>query len=109
LPEWNDAGPANANRGPVVVLQNQDLDRLVGKYERRTSNNKFIFTIKRDGGKLLGNFAGPSDIELVPNSDHEFSLRWTAGRLVFDLGPGGRPTGFTFFVGGEEYPVKRLE
>ena len=108
LPEWNDPGPANSKSDPVVVLQNKDLDRFVGKYQRQTSN-KEIFTIKRDGTKLRANFAGPSDLELVPNSEREFSLRWTAGRLVFDLANDGKPTGFTFHLGGEEYPVKRIE
>ncbi|MBM3800948.1 MAG: DUF1080 domain-containing protein [Acidimicrobiia bacterium] len=108
LPEWSEAGPANTKRGPTVVLRSQELDRLVGRYERQTAN-KLIFTIKRDGGKLLGNFAGPSDIELVPHSEREFSLRWTAGRLAFDLRPGAKPSGFTIFLGGEEYSVKRVE
>ena len=67
------------------------------------------YTIKRDGTKLLANFAGPNSIELVPNSAREFSLRWTAGKLVFDLAADGKPAGFTFHLGGEEYPVKRLE
>lgn len=108
LPEWNDPGPANVKSQLVLVLQSQELDRYVGTYQRQTSN-KEIYTIKRDGQKLRANFWGPAEIELVPNSEHEFSLRWTAGRLVFDLAADGRPTGFTFHLGGEEYPVKRIE
>ena len=108
LPESNDPGPSNSKNDPVVVLQNKDLDRFVGKYQRQTSN-KEIFTIKRDGTKLRANFAGPSDIELVPNSEREFSLRWTAGKLLFELAADGKPVGFTFHLGGEDYPVKRLE
>ena len=107
LPEWNEPGPANRPDPPVVILQNRDLDRFVGRYQRQT-NNKEIYTIKREGTKLKANFAGASDIELVPNSDREFSLRWTAGTLVFDLAE-GKPTGFTFHLGGEAYPVKRIE
>jgi hypothetical protein len=72
LPEWNEPGPTNAKSDAVVVLQNKDLDRFVGKYQRQT-NNQETYTIKRDGTKLRANFAGPSDIELVPNSDREFS------------------------------------
>ncbi|MGH9426491.1 MAG: 3-keto-disaccharide hydrolase, partial [Terriglobia bacterium] len=108
LPEWNDSGLANSKSDPVMVLQNKDLDRFVGRYQRQTSNQE-IFTIKRDGTKLLANFAGPSNIELVPTSEREFSLRWTAGKLVFDLAADAKPTGFKFYLGGEEYPVKRIE
>jgi hypothetical protein len=107
LPESNDPGPASV-KSESVVLQNKDLDRFVGRYQRQT-NNQEIFNIKRDGTKLRANFAGPGDIELVPNSEREFSLRWTAGKLVFDLAPDGKSTGFTFHLGGEEYPVKRIE
>jgi 3-keto-disaccharide hydrolase len=108
LPEWNDPAPTNAKSDPVVVLQSKELERFVGKYQRQTSNQE-IFSIKHDGTKLQANFAGPSDIELVPNSEREFSLRWTAGKLVFDLASDGKPTGFTFHLGGEQYPVKRIE
>ncbi|HEX2523323.1 MAG TPA: DUF1080 domain-containing protein, partial [Terriglobia bacterium] len=108
LPEWNEPGPPSAKSDTVEILQNNDLDRFVGKYQRQT-NNKEIYTIKRDGTKLLANFAGPNSIELVPNSAREFSLRWTAGKLVFDLGGDGKPSGFTFHLGGEAYPVKRIE
>jgi hypothetical protein len=108
LPEWNELGPPSAKSDPVEILQTNDLDRFVGKYQRQT-NNKEIYTIKRDGTKLLANFAGPNSIELVPNSAREFSLRWTAGKLVFDPAVDGKPSGFTFHLGGEEYPVKRIE
>ncbi len=108
LPEWNEPGPPNAKSDPVEIFQAHDLDRFVGKYQRQT-NNKEIYTIKRDGTKLLANFAGPNSIELVPNSAREFSLRWTAGKLVFDLAADGKPSGFTFHLGGEEYPVKRID
>jgi Domain of Unknown Function (DUF1080) len=108
LPEGNEPGPANAKSDAVVVLQNKDLDRFVGKYQRQTSG-KEIFTIKHDGARLLANFSGPSYVELVSNSEREFSLRWTAGKLVFDLGADGKPAGFAFHLGGEEYAVKRIE
>jgi hypothetical protein len=108
LSETSEPGPARVKTEPIVVLQTSQLDRLVGKYRKTTPNND-VYTITREGQKLVGNFSGPIQVELVPSSDREFFLRWTAGKVVFDLDGGGTSRGLTFYLGGEEYVAKRTE
>jgi len=45
-------------------------------------------------------------IDLVPRSPSEFGMRYTAGRLLFDI-DGEHVRGFTFELGGERYPIQR--
>ena len=103
LPEWNEPGPPSAKSDAVVILQNHDLDRFVGKYQRQTNNRRSIPSSVMERSCVQTSL-GQSDIELVPNSHREFSLRWTAGKLVFDLAADGKPSGFTFHLGGETHP-----
>jgi hypothetical protein len=61
-----------------------------------------------DGGVLLlelGNFRTP----LVPISATEFLERNFLGKVVFSLGPGGKPEGMTYRYGGKDYVAHRVD
>jgi hypothetical protein len=47
-------------------------------------------------------------IDLLPMSATEFAMRWTAGKLVFEMKDPGQVAGFTMHLGGEEYPIRRV-
>ncbi len=107
LPEASEPGPVQTKAEPVVVLKTAQLDRFVGKYRREGESNE-IYEIKRDGQKLVASFSGSVQVELVPSSEREFQLRWTAGKLVFNVGAEGTVTSFTFHLGGEERIAQRI-
>jgi hypothetical protein len=97
LPEWDANSPPAASE-PVVNLPRAGLEKFAGKYMAGEDN---VYTIELGPKGLRANFYGPLFLELVPHSPTEFSLRHTAARLVFELGPDGQPTGFVFHIGGD--------
>ncbi|MEW5974280.1 MAG: family 16 glycoside hydrolase [Acidobacteriota bacterium] len=106
LPESDEAGPVQSKSEPVQALQPAVLDNYVGQYQSLDAPD--IFTVSREGQKLTATFIGDQKLELVAHSLKEFSLRWTAGKLIFDLGNDGRAVGATFYLGGSERKAKRV-
>jgi hypothetical protein len=104
LPEFDQPGPPPNPEPPVLNLPPSALEKYVGQYRRDFSTT---FRIALEGKQLKAYFYGPNWIDLVPNSQSEFSMPWTAGRIVFDLGEDGTPQGFTFYLGGEEIRASR--
>jgi hypothetical protein len=99
LPESPLPGPSPDPR-PVVNLPQGSLDRYVGKYK---VDAQASYTVSRRGSQLFCDFQyNGQALELVPHSEREMSLRWTAGELEFDLKPDGTVSGFTFSLGGEK-------
>jgi hypothetical protein len=108
LPEGPEALPAPDPR-PVVSLPAARLDRYVGKY-RVAGEGEATYSVTRRDGQLLCSFHwNGQDLELVPHSEREFSLRWTAGDVEFDLAPEGRATGLTFRLAGDVHTATRVE
>lgn len=100
-------GPPSAPADPVITMKSEELDRYLGVY--RNEQGLDFLTIRRDGSQMLAKFAyNPTPIDLVTNSETEWSLRWTAAKFVFDLDGKGRPTGAVFHIGGDEIPLKRV-
>ena len=106
LPEWNRPGPAHEESRPVITLKPEELDPYTGTY--RAGDDR-AFVIRREGPRLFAEIFNRPNIELLTHSKDEFSLRWTAARLVFDLGGDGTPTGVTLHVGRGQFPAKKTE
>ena len=104
LDEWTRPGPTSDDAKPIVTMSGNVLDRYVGQYE--TSPGAY-YGIKREGTRMFFEMVGLAKLELMTHSNKEFSLRWTAGRLVFDLDANERPTGLTFHLGGVTMKAKR--
>jgi hypothetical protein len=101
--EPRKGAPAHQTK-PILSFAPEVLDRYVGEYlEPRGGRN----IISRKGGTLCVTFNLLPPIELLPHSAEEFSLRWTAAKLVFDLDSNGSPKGMTFHIGGEERVSKK--
>ncbi len=105
LDEWVRPGPTSDDTQPIVTMSENVLERYVGKYE--TAPGAF-YEIKREGTQMFFVVIGPPKLELMTHSKKEFSLRWTAGRVVFDLDAKDRPTGLTFHLGGVPIKARKL-
>jgi hypothetical protein len=109
LPEETAPGPAKPDPRPVVNLKAASLDRYVGKY-RVVGEAATTYTVSRRDRQLYCDFQyNPLALELVPHSEREFSLRWTAGDVDFDLRADGRVAGLSFRLGGETRTATRIE
>ena len=100
LDEKPRRGPAEYGTKPLVSFTPEILDRYTGEY---FGGNRIF----RKGSTLYVVFGLLPPIELLPHSEEEFSLRWTAARIVFDLDAESSPTAMTFHIGGEERRAKK--
>jgi Domain of Unknown Function (DUF1080)/Domain of unknown function (DUF3471) len=108
LPEDTPPGPPKPDPRPVVNLEAASLDRYVGKY--RVAGEATTYTVSRRDRQLFCNFQyNPLALELVPHSEREFSLRFTAGEIEFDLRPDGQVAGLSFKLGGETRTATRVD
>jgi hypothetical protein len=108
LPENPLPGPT-ADPRPVVSLSLAALDRYVGKYQVTDPGGPTYTITRKDRQLLCDFFYNGQALELVPHSEKEFSLRYTAGELVFDVKPDGSVSGLTFSLGGDRRTAKRVE
>jgi hypothetical protein len=106
LRETVDPGPPPGGDKPVITLTPDMLDRYTGKYQLSRQGN---IVITRDGSRLFAQVLTVAGLELVTNSPEEFSFRWTAAKMVFDLNSDGVPTGVTFHIGGDEMRAKKID
>ena len=105
LAEEPRSGPGMHQTRPIVTMTAETLDRYVGRYGRAGQQPA---SISRDGMTLYVRFGLSQPIEMLPHSSTEFSLRWTAATLVFDLDSNGDPTSLTFHIGGAARPSAKL-
>jgi hypothetical protein len=102
LPESPLPGPS-ADPRPVVSLPAASLDKYVGKYLLGESGGP-AYTVTRKDRQLFCDFQyNGQALELVPHSEKEFSLRWTAGDVVF------RHEARRLGGGNDLYPGRRQE
>ena len=106
LREWKRPGPAHEESRPVITLKPEVLDRYAGTYRAGDSR---AFVIRREGLGLVAQIFDRPNIELLAHSEKEFSLRWTAARMVFDVNAEGVPTKATLHVGRGQFPATRTE
>jgi len=106
LRESKRPGPGKPDDRPAVVLTSAELERYTGEYEVEPLGIAEIF---QEDGRLYARFFGPNRVELVAHSEKEFSLRWTAADLVFDLNEEGKPEAFTFSIGTADLHGKKVK
>ena len=98
LDEEPRKGPGKHQTKPLMTMTPEMLDRYVGRYGDRGVQEVWI---SREGNVLYAKFGLLEPLELLPHSKEEFSLRWTAGTVMFELADDDAPTGLTFHIGGE--------
>lgn len=104
LEEEPRPGPGRHQTKPLMTMTPVMLDRYVGTYSQ---GRGLPTVIKRDGATLYATFGMLPPLELLPHSETEFSLRWTAGTVEFELAADGRPKQLIFHIGGEARPAVR--
>ena len=106
LPESARPGPSAKPARPLVSLTEKTLDLYTGTYE---SGGQPFFAITREGAQVSAKFFSlPGSIDLLTHSKEEFSLRWTAAKLVFELDSKGQPTAADFHIGGDVRVTKKV-
>ena len=98
LEEEPRPGPGRHQTKPLMAMTPMMLDRYVGTYSQERG---LPTVIKRDGATLYATFGMLPPLELLPHSETEFSLRWTAATVEFELAADGRPKQLIFHIGGE--------
>ena len=106
LPESSPPGPAIDPTKPLVTLVPKALDRYTGEYRLQS---RMPIVIRRAGAQMFVTVGDSVELEVLVHSEQEFSLHWTAARMVFDLGSDGVPAGLTFHIGGDELRAKKVE
>ncbi len=106
LRETAEPGPAPESQEKEITLAPNVLDHYVGRYE---VNPNWYFTLTREGEKMFGNFYGKRRFELVAHTERKFSMKKTAGDLVFELDAQGRAKSFVFYLGGSQFVAKKVE
>jgi hypothetical protein len=104
LPETAPAGPTEKPK-PAIELPVDALKKFAGAYGSLLGKFGQI-KLDADRKQLVLHMETGQVIELVPQSPTDFGMRYTAGRLLFDV-EGEAVKGFTFELGGERYPIKR--
>ena len=105
LEEEPRPGPDGHQTKPIMTMTPLTLDRYVGKYN---PDGGLPAVVTREGETLYVAFGLLPPLELLSHSKEEFSLRWTAARVMFDLDKDGTPKSMTFHIGGEARPATRM-
>ena len=105
LDEEPRRGPEGHQTKPLMTMTPMMLDRYVGTYGEGVGQEVII---TRDGEMLYAKFGLLSPLELLPHSKEEFSLRWTAATVMFDVGDDGTAKALTFHIGGEAREAVRM-
>ena len=82
----------------------EQLKKYTGSYNTILGD---FGTIQLAGDQLQLHMKTKQVIDLLPLSDTEFALRWTAASVTFKEKSPGEIAGFSLHLGGENYPVSR--
>ena len=104
LAEVEEVSPPTKSEVAAVTLTTEQLQKYVGKYSTLIGE---FGSIQREGDQLRLHMKTGQVIDLVPRSESEFALRWTAGHLVFNFKPDKSVSGFVLHLGGEKVPINR--
>ena len=99
-----DNGPPPA-RAEAAVVPADVLASYVGRY-RVSPDVQVVITL--EDGRLYGALTGRPKHELVARSQTEFTAADADARVVFELGPDGRPTALALTVGDQVAEAPRI-
>lgn len=89
----------------TVEVPSEALERYVGRYQLAP---KSIFTIRRDGTRLLARLTGQPECRLWPEAETRFYYRVVEAKIEFTVEE-GKATKLTLFQNGKVIPAKRIE
>jgi CubicO group peptidase (beta-lactamase class C family) len=91
----------------AVPVRTEILDSYVGQYQFEELENR-IYTVTRDGGRLLFNGPGGPKLELFAESETKFFLKIRPYRLLFTR-PEGQPPQLTITQDEYTFHSKRMQ
>jgi hypothetical protein len=94
--------PATPYDSVAFVPSSEQLDKLAGEYGRGFGR----YLVVREG-RTLRFKANGNDFILVPHSDVEFQLPYTAATVEFKVSEDGKVTGLTYTMGGDSNHAPR--
>jgi hypothetical protein len=100
---WPDFGPVKRT---LATVKPESLDRLIGVYELE---DKSVYVLRRDGGRLVGNIIGNGATELFPSGETELFSRDADLVVNFTADPNGIITVVKHRVSGRERTGKRVD
>lgn len=106
LRESNAVEPPPVDEGPFVHLSDEQLEPYVGRYGSFLGE---FGTMQLVDNVLQMHMDTGQVIDLVPRSETEFRMRWTAGSVTFNVEEDGTVKGFTMELAGRKYPINRLK
>ncbi|MGE0534738.1 MAG: family 16 glycoside hydrolase [Pirellulales bacterium] len=99
-PEATELPPRN-----VISLPASALEKFVGAYGNLLGPMGEIVLVD---GQLQFRMKTGQVIDLLPLSDNEFALRWTAAKVEFDVKDPDEVAGFTLHLAGDKQSVRKL-
>jgi hypothetical protein len=82
------------------------LDGYVGTYQLKPL---LIFTVTRDGDRLIAKLTGQQAYELHPYTDHDFFYTIVAAQLSFVSGPDGKASAVVLHQNGRDQTAPRVD
>jgi len=99
LQEWIDPGPSATHYSKrAMEVSKEELAHFEGDYQLDWT----VIRVRLKGEQLVANFYGDRWFELIPSEDKEFSLRWTASKIVFEVDSDDKVVTMVHHIGGEE-------
>ena len=89
----------------VITLPTGQLEKFVGPYGSLLGPMGEITLV---GDQLQFHMKTGQVIDLLPLSDHEFALRWTAASVDFEIKEPGEVVGFTLNLAGDKQTIRKL-
>ncbi|WP_186306982.1 DUF3471 domain-containing protein [Mesorhizobium amorphae] len=81
-------------------------DRYVGRYQLAPN---FILAVTRAGDRLMVQATGQPEIEVFPESEHEFFYKVVDAQISFEIGDDGKAKRLTLHQNGADMPAERIE
>jgi hypothetical protein len=89
-----------------ITLDPDYFDRYAGRYELAPGA---IFTVKRDGPRLMVQLTGQPSVEVYPESERDFFYKVVDAALTFEVDRAGRPVALVLHQNGLHQIAKRIE
>lgn len=105
LPPREEPGRLAEQSPPFVDLNSEQLQAFVGAYGTLLGE---WGTIRLVDDRLQMHMNTGQIIDLLPRSKSEFAMKSTAGKLEFNVDDQGAVTGFTMYMAGDKYPIRKL-
>ncbi|MEQ1859270.1 MAG: serine hydrolase [Chthoniobacteraceae bacterium] len=98
--------PVAKTERKVAEIDRSIYDTYAGKYELAPG---VLFTIRRDGDRLLAQLTGQSEIEIYPESKTDFFYTVVDAQLTFVVNDKGEATALTLHQAGQHPTAKRIK